>query len=131
VLGHSFYKSRYLVNGVRERKGFELRFRPGPASFKYESMKMTEERLGVSVEDKDLSPLLSKAWYASGTIAVTGETKADGLDEPKRPLFKGGVGASRSPSRGEHLVRRIATRHAGRAGVPGPQATSCSATPTG
>src|SRR6185436_15608375 len=43
------------------------------------------------------------AWYASGTMAVTGETKADGLDEPKRPLFKGGVGAIEIAFRVENI----------------------------
>ena len=48
----------------------------------------------------------------SGTWAITGEKKADGLDAPKRPLFRGGVGAvevagaHRDGSRSTALRRR-------------------------
>jgi phosphate-selective porin OprO and OprP len=45
------------------------------------------------VENTDLSPFVSSGWYVSGTWAVTGEKKADGLDAPRRPLFQGGIGA--------------------------------------
>lgn len=103
VLGHSFYKSKFLVNGVRQRTGYELRFRPGPFSLKWESIRVTEERLGVSVEDKAASPLLAKGWYISGSWAVTGETKSNGLEEPKHPLLTGGVGAIEVAARVERI----------------------------
>jgi phosphate-selective porin len=87
VLGQTFYRSNYLVNGKRKRTGYELRWRPGPASLKWESIRMTEERRGESVEDTDLSLLVAKGWYVSGTFAVTGDSKSKGLDEPRRPLL--------------------------------------------
>jgi len=93
VLGETFYRSNYLVNGARRRTGYELRWRPGPASLKWEAVRLTEERLGESVEDTALSPLVAKAWYVSGTFAVTGDSKSKGLDEPRHPLFQGGAGA--------------------------------------
>jgi phosphate-selective porin OprO/OprP len=104
VLGQSFYRSNYLVNGARRRTGYELRWRPGPASLKWESIRLTEERLGESVEDSALSPLVAKAWYVSGTFAVTGESKSKGLDEPRHPLLQGGVGAVEVAFRVERIT---------------------------
>ena len=56
-------------------------------------MRVTTERRGQSVEDTDLSPLLATGWYVSGTWAITGENKADGLNKPRRPFLRGGLGA--------------------------------------
>ncbi len=72
---------------------FEARWRPGPFSIKSEYIRLTDERLGQSVEDTDLSPFVAAGWYVSGTWALTGEKKADGLETPRRPIFQGGVGA--------------------------------------
>ncbi len=104
VLGLDFYKSHYLVNGVRRRTGFEMRLRPGPFSLKAEYIRVTEERRGESVEDSDLSPLVAKGWYVSGTWAVTGEVKSNGLDEPIRPFMQGGAGAVEVAARVEKLT---------------------------
>ena len=86
-----FYRPTFLVNGQRRRIGFEARWRPGPFSIKSEYIRLTDERLGQSVDDTDLSPFVAAGWYVSGTWALTGEKKADGLDTPRRPLFQGGV----------------------------------------
>ncbi len=88
-----FYRPAVLVNGQRQRIGFEARWRPGPFSVKSEYIRLSDERRGQSVENTDLSPFVSSGWYVSGTWAVTGEKKADGLDTPRRPLFQGGFGA--------------------------------------
>ena len=88
-----FYRPTFLVNGQRRRIGFEARWRPGPFSIKSEYIRLTDERLGQSVEDTDLSPFVAAGWYVSGTWALTGEKKAEGLDTPRRPIFQGGVGA--------------------------------------
>jgi phosphate-selective porin OprO and OprP len=92
-LGETFYFSEILVHGRRQRIGFEARWRPGPFSIKSEYIRLSDEREGQSVENTDLSPFVSSGWYVSGTWAVTGEKKADGLDSPRRPLFQGGFGA--------------------------------------
>ena len=104
VFSQSFFSTRYIVFGERKRSGVELRWRPGPFSVKYEYIKLTQERVGESVEDTDLSPLRSIGWYLSGTWAITGEKKADGLDEPRRPLFQGGFGAIEAAARVERLT---------------------------
>ena len=103
VLGEDFYASHFLVNGARRRTSYELRFRPGPFSLKSEFIRVTEERLGEGVEDTALSPLVAEGWYMSGTWAVTGETKSDGLTEPIRPLARGGIGALEVAVRLEQL----------------------------
>jgi phosphate-selective porin OprO/OprP len=92
-LGESFYRPAVFVNGARRRVGFEARFRPGPFSVKSEYIRLSDERLGQGVDDSDLEPFVSSGWYVSGTWALTGESKADGLDSPRRPLFRGGFGA--------------------------------------
>jgi phosphate-selective porin OprO/OprP len=92
-LDAAFYRPAVFVNGQRRRLGLEVRFRPGPFSIKSEYIRLSDERLGQSVEDTDLDPFVSSGWYVSGTWAITGEPKADGLDNPRRPLFRGGVGA--------------------------------------
>src|SRR5262245_16810525 len=90
VLGADFYKPEFYVFGRRERRGFEFQWRPGPASLKMESITLTEERKGESVENTDLSPYEVRAWYVSGSYAFTGESKSRGLDRPLHPLFQGG-----------------------------------------
>jgi len=102
--GFEFYKSHYWVNGARRRTGLEFRFRPGPFSLKSEYMRVTEERLGQSVYNTDLSPLTATGWYVSGTWAVTGEQKTFGLDEPNHPVLRGGVGAVEVGARVEKLA---------------------------
>jgi phosphate-selective porin OprO/OprP len=88
-----FYVPAVIVSGQRQRIGFEARWRPGPFSVKSEYIRLSDERLGQSVDNTDLTPFVSDGWYVSGTWAVTGEKKADGLDSPRRPLFQGGIGA--------------------------------------
>ena len=103
ALNATFFDSEVWVNGRRRRQGLELRWRPGPASVKAEYLRVSTERLGQSVEDTDLEPLVGSGWYVSGTWALTGETKADDLTVPRRPLFRGGWGAIEVAARVEAL----------------------------
>jgi phosphate-selective porin OprO and OprP len=98
-----FYLPDLWVRGERRRIGFEARWRPGPFSIKSEYMKLTHERLGQNSDDTDLSKFFGEGWYVSGTWAITGEDKVDGLDSPRRPLFRGGVGAVEFAARVEEL----------------------------
>ena len=103
-----FYRPEVLVNGQRQRIGVEARWRPGPFSIKSEFIRLTDERLGQSMDGTDLSPFLSQGWYVSGTWVLTGEKKADGLDSPLRPIFrgpffKGWVGAVELAARAERI----------------------------
>lgn len=103
ALDERFYRPDVFVRGARTRIGFEGQWRPGPFSLKAEIIRLTQERLAQSVEDTDLSPLVGKGWYVSGTWAVTGEQKASGLDNPIRPLLRGGPGAIEVAMRLESL----------------------------
>jgi phosphate-selective porin OprO/OprP len=105
VLEQNFFSgSNYFVSGPRRRTGIEFQFRPGPAAIKAEWMRVATERRGQSVEDSDLSPIVGQGWYVSGSYALTGERKADGLDKPKKPLFpKMGFGAIEIAGRVESL----------------------------
>ena len=100
----SFFDPDLWVQGRRQRQGFELRWRPGPFSLKSEYIRVTTERRGQSVEDTDLSPLFATGWYVSGTWAITGEKKADGLNKPRRPFLRGGFGAFEAAVRYERLT---------------------------
>ncbi|HSC29983.1 MAG TPA: porin [Vicinamibacterales bacterium] len=109
ALSASFYEADVWVNGRRQRTGFEFRWRPGPFSIQSEYIRVTDERRGESVEDTDLSPLVATGWYVSGTWAITGEHKADGLDRPRRPLLPGaGFGAIEVAVRVEGVTFRSA-----------------------
>ena len=100
----TFFDRDLWVSGRRQRTGFELRWRPGPFSFKSEYIRVTTERLGQSVDDTDLSPLFATGWYVSGTWAITGEKKAAGLSKPRRPFMRGGLGAFEAAVRLERLT---------------------------
>jgi phosphate-selective porin len=102
ALEQPFFASDYPVWGKRIRTGFDVRWRPGPFSFRSELIRLTEERREQSVEDTDLPPLRATGWYVSGSWLVTGEAKADGV-EPRRPLFQGGAGAVEIAGRIEEL----------------------------
>ena len=115
VLDQTFFSSAdYFVNGPRRRVGIEMQFRPGPASIKAEWMRVDTQRVGQSVEDTDLSPIIGEGWYVSGTYAITGEKKSN-VDRPKKPLFPGlGYGAIEVAARIENLTFR-----SGASGEPG------------
>jgi phosphate-selective porin OprO/OprP len=104
VLGARIFEADFWVKGQRRRDGLEIRWRPGPASVKFERIRLTNERLGQGVEEEDLAPYEAEGWYLSGTFAVTGDVKADGLDNPRRPLFQGGVGAIEVAARVERIT---------------------------
>jgi phosphate-selective porin OprO/OprP len=107
ALDARFFRADVLVNGRRQRTGLELRWRPGPFSIQSEYIRVEDDRRGESVEDTDLSPLVASGWYLSGTWAITGERKAGGIDNPKRPLLpKAGIGAVELAARIEALSFR-------------------------
>jgi len=106
ALDTAFFKADYPVSGRRQRTGFEAQWRPGPFSVKSEWIRVSDERAGLSVEDSNLSPLTSEGWYLSGTWAITGERKSGGLDNPRRPIFRGGFGALEVAARAERLEFR-------------------------
>jgi phosphate-selective porin len=92
TMGSRFLESAWNVLGERQRRGFEVRWRPGPVGIQAEHIRLTEERLGLSVEDTDLSPIEATGWYVSGALAVTGDAKEEGLAATEHPIGRG-IGA--------------------------------------
>jgi phosphate-selective porin OprO/OprP len=93
TLAQPFFRPEFAVQGTRRRVGLEMRWRPGPFSLQSEFVRLSSERLGQSIEETDLPPLVANAWYIHGTWLATGERKTKGADEPRRPLFGGGFGS--------------------------------------
>jgi phosphate-selective porin OprO/OprP len=104
VLGADLYQADVPVRGRRDRLGLELRWRTGPAAIRAEYIRVAEQRHGEGVDDGDLPAVVSQGWYASGTWALSGETKSKGLDRPLHPLFRGGVGAVEVAARLEQIA---------------------------
>lgn len=91
------------VRGTRFRIGTQIEWTPGPFSLKSEFIHVRDHRMGQSLREANLPPLLARGWYAAGTWVVTGEAKAGGI-EPRRPLFvDGGFGAIELAARFETL----------------------------
>jgi len=105
VFGFPFVTEQDLwVNGPRRRLGVEGRVRPGPTSIKAEFMRLTSARLGQGTAGEDLRDFEASGWYVSGTWALTGEKKADGLERPRHPFLRGGIGAVEIAARLEKLT---------------------------
>lgn len=92
VYGTADFFDPVYVNGKRTRMGAEFVFTPGPAGFTAEWMRAREQRKNQGLADADLSDVLTTGWYASATWLVTGERKQN-FNNPRRPLFDGGIGA--------------------------------------
>jgi phosphate-selective porin OprO/OprP len=102
---------RVYVRGTRFRLGTELTWTPGPFSLKGEFIHARDQRENQSIRETDLPELIARGWYVSGTWAITGENKADGI-EPRRPLFDGGFGAIEFAARYEQ-IRFGSSQHIG------------------
>ena len=100
-LGFVFFEPVYTY-GRRWRLGLEAVWMPGPFSIKSEYARSDEARIRQGLGDVDLSDFIASGWYVSGTWALTGESKENGI-EPRRPLFQGGIGALELGVRYEEL----------------------------
>jgi phosphate-selective porin len=79
---------------------------------KSEFIHVRDSRSGQSIRGTDLPSLLSRGWYVTGTWAITGEKKGNGI-EPRHSLFVDrGVGAIELAARYEQL-RFGSSEHAG------------------
>ncbi len=101
VWGGRFF-DRVYVKGRRQRLGAQFDWTPGPTGLKAEWIQSREQRLQQSNRNEDLSDYLGTAWYVAGTWFVTGEDKDNNIN-PRRPLFRGGVGAIELAVRYEEL----------------------------
>ena len=84
VLGARMFEADFWVEGARKRTGLEFRWRPGPASVKFETIRLTNERLGQGVEEEDLAAYEAKverefppelaAWLEHGRLGAARAT---------------------------------------------------------
>ena len=105
--GYDFF-DRVYVKGRRQRLGAQFEWTPGPTSLKAEWIQSREQRKEQSNRDQDLSDYIGEAWYVTGTWFITGEDKDSNIN-PKRPLFKGGIGAIELAARYDQLGFRSAS----------------------
>jgi phosphate-selective porin OprO/OprP len=101
LFGVEFVERMYVL-GHRRRIGTEAVWMPGPFSIKSEYARANEERKRQGLLDEDISDFVTSAWYLSGTWALTGERKENGI-EPRKPLFQGGIGAVELAARYEQI----------------------------
>lgn len=101
VFGQEFFPA-YHVNGRRTRYGADAALVTGPVAVQWEYLRGLDERRGQGVADDDLPELDVRSWYVSGAVVVTGERKRD-VDQPRRPLLRGGIGALEGAVRVERL----------------------------
>ena len=97
----NFYETVY-VKGHRRRFEADLDWTKGPASLRAEYTQVSDDRLGQGIGDQDLPDARARAWYISGTWALTGEQKTRPL-KAAEPLFAGGFGAVEVAGRYERL----------------------------
>ena len=97
----TFFEPMY-VSGERIRLGVDALWTPGPFSVSAEYNRLTDQRNGQGVGDVDLPDVIAQGWYLEGTWALTGESKAGGI-EPRHPLFQGGAGAVEVAARFDEL----------------------------
>jgi phosphate-selective porin OprO and OprP len=92
VYGTEDFFEPVYIKGRRARMGAEFNYTPGPVGLTAEWMRAREQRRNQGLGDVDLSDVLTTGWYTSATWLVTGEDK-ENFNNPRRPLFDGGIGA--------------------------------------
>jgi phosphate-selective porin OprO/OprP len=102
VYGTKDYFEPVYVKGRRTRMGAEFNYTPGPVGLTAEWMRAREQRRNQGLGDIDLSDVLTTGWYAAATWLVTGDRK-ENFNNPRRPLFEGGIGAIELAARYEQL----------------------------
>ncbi|HSF99629.1 MAG TPA: porin [Vicinamibacterales bacterium] len=103
-VGGDFLLPATAVKGRRVRAGIEALWLPGPFAVKGEWVQATTERRDQADNRGDLAPLRSRAWFASASWIVSGETAEARADDPARPLFEGGLGGVELAVRVERLT---------------------------
>jgi hypothetical protein len=82
VVGRSFdgerFFDRFEVNGQRTRLGAEGLWRGQRVTLKGELLQLTDQRIGQSVAEQDLSDLVIRGLYLTGIVRVFGESGRNG-----------------------------------------------------
>jgi phosphate-selective porin OprO/OprP len=96
------FAERVYVRGRRTRYGVDGSWAPGPVSVQAEYIRLRDDRNGQGLGNVDLSDAVAQGWYVSAAWNVTGERSAQ-ESSPRRPLFRGGIGAVELAARIESL----------------------------
>ena len=99
--GYTFSEPVY-VNGRRTRLGVDGAWAVGPFGVQAEYIRLQDQRNGQGLGDVDLPDAVAQGWYVSGSWNLTGE-RATQENTPRRPLFRGGIGALELAARIEAL----------------------------
>lgn len=104
--GRAVYRQVYFepvyVRGRRLRMGTDGAVGGPRFALQGEYLWGTDERLGQGLEDDDLPELRAEGWYVQGTFVVTRDRKRQ-IEDPERPLFRGGIGGLEVAARVERL----------------------------
>jgi phosphate-selective porin len=103
VLDVPYYSSNVYVNGHQRRLGAEVEWRSTPCSVSAAYLRATDERLGESVEDSDLSPFVGEGWLAGGACVVMGERRTTGGPSRQTLIPSRGVGLVELAARFERV----------------------------
>lgn len=103
VLDVPYYSSKVYVNGHQRRVGVEAEWRSDPCTISAEYLRATDERLGESVEDTDLSPFIGEGWLLGGACGLIGERRTTGGPSRRSLLPSRGVGFVELGARFERL----------------------------
>lgn len=85
--GYLFFEPVY-VRGRRTRTGIDGSWTAGPGQLTAEYIRVADQRLGQSIDNRDLPDVIGQGWYVSGSWLLTGEAKRVAV-EPKRPIGRG------------------------------------------
>ena len=99
--GHRF-SERVYVRGRRTRVGVDGSWTPGPVTVQAEYIQLRDERNGQGLGDVDLPDAIAQGWYVSAAWNLTGERQSQER-APRRPIFRGGIGAVEVAARLESL----------------------------
>ena len=102
-----------FVNGTRLRVGTDVDWTQGPMGLRAEYIYVGDDRNDQGIGNEDLNDVQSNAWYVLGTWVVTGDKKERPL-EPKKGVFRGGLGAVEVAARYDTL------RFSGKPGIDPP-----------
>lgn len=86
VLDATYYSSNVFVDGHQRRIGADISWNAQPCSAAYEYMRLSNERLGESVEDSDLSPFQGEGWFVGANCSVLGDRRDVGGPRPRALL---------------------------------------------
>lgn len=101
VSQYTFFQPVF-VKGTRRRLGADVDWNRHQFAVRAEVMQVNDQRIDQALRGGTLNDAVYHAWYASGVWVVTGE-KAEKAIAPKRPLFRGGIGALELAARYERL----------------------------